>query len=121
MASLESGGRTPRSAARASAVPAYDRKNASQPRKIQRVMTAVKPDKSGTLRVSTWNVGSLTGKSGEVARELSSRKVDIACLQETRWRGQGTRKIGEGMKLFWSGGERSAEWGWNSHHQQADK
>ena len=107
MASLESGGRTPRSAARASAVPAYDRKNASQPRKIQRVMTAVKPDKPGTLRVSTWNVGSLTGKSGEVARELSSRKVDIACLQETRWRGQGTRKIGEGMKLFWSGGKEA--------------
>ena len=71
-------------------------------------MTASQPDTRGRLRVSTWNVGSLTGKSAEVARELKERRIDVGCLQETRWRGKGARKIGEGMKLFWSGG-REAE------------
>jgi exonuclease III len=40
---------------------------------------------------------------------MSRRRVDLCCLQETRWRNAGTRKI-EGkdsqFKLFWSGNEK---------------
>jgi len=35
--------------------------------------------------VGTWY--SLTGTAGEVAEALSDRKVDIACIQETKWKG----------------------------------
>jgi len=39
--------------------------------------------KGWQFRVSTWNVDSLTGRSGEVVEALSDRKVDVACIQET--------------------------------------
>ena len=33
--------------------------------------------------VGTWNVDSLSGRSGEVVEAMSDRKVDVACIQET--------------------------------------
>ncbi|GJY37540.1 retrovirus-related pol polyprotein LINE-1 [Tanacetum coccineum] len=39
------------------------------------------------IRVGTWNVGSLTGKRLELADALGRHKVDIACFQETKWKG----------------------------------
>ena len=102
------GGSTPRSAARALSVPAYVIKNALTPRNSLRQMTAAEPDTPGNkFRVATWNVVSMTGRSGEVARELGERKVDAACLPETRWRGAGTRMTGNGYKFFWSGGKKA--------------
>ena len=72
-------------------------------------MAAAEPDTPGNkFRVATWNVATMTGRSGEVARELGERKVDAACLQETRWKGAGTRMTGNGYKFFWSG-EKKAE------------
>ena len=107
------GGSTPRSAARVLSVPAYVRKNALPPRNSLRQMTAAEPATPGNkFRVATWNVGSMTGRSGEVARELGERNVDAACLQETRWKGAGTRMIGNGYKFFWSGGKKR-KWSWH--------
>ncbi|XP_071697219.1 uncharacterized protein [Rutidosis leptorrhynchoides] len=40
------------------------------------------------IRVGSWNVGSLTSKSLELVDTLLKSKVDILCVQETRWRGQ---------------------------------
>ena len=34
--------------------------------------------------VGTWNVDSQTGGAGEVVDALSDKKVDVACIQETR-------------------------------------
>ena len=56
--------------------------------------------------MASWNVGSMRGKSSEIADVLERRHVKICCVQETRWRGEGTRKIGEGKstyKFFWKG------------------
>jgi len=55
------------------------------------------------FRVGTWNVDSLTGRAGEVVEAMSDRKVDVACIQETRWKGKrckfyGTK--GNRYKLF---------------------
>ena len=36
-----------------------------------------------------WNIGSLSRKE-EVHRKLRKR-IDVCCLQEVGWRGQGTR------------------------------
>ena len=59
------------------------------------------------LRFGTWNVGSLTGRSGEIAEALERRKVKVCCVQETRWKGEGSRmlrtKMGGKYKLFWKG------------------
>ena len=43
-------------------------------------------------RFGTWNVGSMTGRSGKVAEALERRKVKVCCIQETRWKGEGTEK-----------------------------
>jgi len=58
------------------------------------------------FRVGTWNVDSLTGTEGEVVEALSNRKVDIACIQETRWKGSGCKFCGVKAKhkLIWMGG-----------------
>ena len=39
------------------------------------------------LRIATLNVGSMTGKGRELAIVLNRRRIDIACVQETRWKG----------------------------------
>jgi len=38
------------------------------------------------FRVGTWNVDSLTGKTGELIEALAVREVDLACIQETQWK-----------------------------------
>ncbi|KAK3510676.1 hypothetical protein QTP70_013013 [Hemibagrus guttatus] len=42
-------------------------------------------------------------KGRELADMMERRKVDILCVQETRWKGSKARSIGEGFKLFYYG------------------
>lgn len=58
------------------------------------------------VRMATINVGTLTGRGGDLAEMLSRRKVMVACVQEVRWKGcdeRCVRYIGEGFKLFYAG------------------
>ena len=55
------------------------------------------------VRVGTWNVGTLTGKSRELVEVLKRRKVNICCVQETRWKGEKAKEIGEGYKIIYAG------------------
>ncbi|XP_070010290.1 uncharacterized protein [Nicotiana sylvestris] len=57
------------------------------------------------LRIGSWNVGSLTGKSIELAKILKKRRVNIACVQETRWAGSTARDT-DGYKLWNSGTQK---------------
>ncbi|KAK3508983.1 hypothetical protein QTP70_015406 [Hemibagrus guttatus] len=59
--------------------------------------------KSVGLRIGTLNVGTMTGKGRELADMMERRKVDILCVQETRWKGSKARSIGAGFKLFYYG------------------
>ncbi|XP_071687936.1 uncharacterized protein [Rutidosis leptorrhynchoides] len=43
----------------------------------------------GRIRVGSWNIGTLTGKRIELVDTFLKSKVDIGCVQETRWRGEG--------------------------------
>ena len=45
----------------------------------------------------------MTGKGREVADLMERRGVDILCVQETRWKGEGARYIGEGYKMWYCG------------------
>ncbi|GKF00103.1 cleavage/polyadenylation specificity factor, 25kDa subunit, partial [Tanacetum coccineum] len=54
------------------------------------------------IRVGSWNIGSLTGKLLELVDALNRHKVDIACFQETKWKGS-SNKEGNGYKLWYSG------------------
>ncbi|KAK3518346.1 hypothetical protein QTP86_018579, partial [Hemibagrus guttatus] len=46
---------------------------------------------------------SVRGKGRELADMMERRKVDILCVQETRWKGSKARSIGAGFKLFYYG------------------
>jgi len=60
------------------------------------------------LRLSTWNVGTMRRRSGEVAEVLRKRRVSVCCVQETRWKGGKAKwlgNIGSRYKFFWQGRE----------------
>ncbi|KAK3517790.1 hypothetical protein QTP70_018948, partial [Hemibagrus guttatus] len=59
--------------------------------------------KSVGLRIGTLNVGTMTGKGRELPDVMERRKVDILCVQETRWKGSKACSIGAGFKLFYYG------------------
>ena len=56
-------------------------------------------------RLGTWNVGSLTGRGMELVDCMKRRRIDILCIQETRWRGSGAKALGDDYKLLYSGGK----------------
>ena len=60
-----------------------------------------RPAGTSRIRVGTVNVGTMSGRGSEVVEMLTRRKVDICCVQETRWRGGSARKI-EGKTAFTS-------------------
>ena len=58
------------------------------------------------IRFATWNIGTMSCRSAEVVETLHRRKIDVCCIQETRWTGSGTRVMGKSMsryKFFWRG------------------
>ena len=62
-------------------------------------------DSDGRLRVGSWNIGTLQGKSIELVKILRKRRINIACVQETKWVGSKARDV-DGYKLWYSGSER---------------
>ena len=58
------------------------------------------------MRVGTLNIGSMTGRGREVADMMKRRRVDILCVQETRWKGEKARELGDGYKLYFSGANK---------------
>ncbi|XP_019244391.1 PREDICTED: craniofacial development protein 2-like [Nicotiana attenuata] len=58
--------------------------------------------KASRLRIGSWNIGTLTGKYIELGKILQKRKINIACVQETRWKGTRARDV-DGFKLWYSG------------------
>ena len=105
------GGGTSRSTSQALSVPAYVRKKALNPgRKIECTrarMMGKFPDVQFGIRLSTWNVGSMSGMLGEISETLKRCCVGICCVQEVRWKGQGARMIGNGFKFLWSGSSKA--------------
>ncbi|KAF3653222.1 Myosin-15 [Capsicum annuum] len=57
------------------------------------------------LRVGSWNIGTLQGKSIELVKILRKRRINMACVQETKWVGSKARNV-DGYKLWYSGSER---------------
>ena len=67
---------------------------------MQRI-SGFKPECCG-IRFGTLNVETLCGRKTEVREELRKRRVDVCCMQEVRWKGQGARfvnTLGQRRKL----------------------
>jgi len=53
-----------------------------------------------------------TGRAGELIKTLSDRKVGVAFIQETRWKGSGCKFCGtkgKRYKQFWMGDEERSD------------
>ncbi|KAF3702385.1 hypothetical protein EXN66_Car018073 [Channa argus] len=48
----------------------------------------------------------MTEKDRELIDMMQRRKVDILCVQETRWKGSKARSLGAGFKLFYHESDR---------------
>lgn len=60
------------------------------------------------MRIATWNIGSMSKRSGEVVDAVLRRRVDVCCLQEVRWRVGSARWLGrrgERYTFFWQGSD----------------
>lgn len=55
------------------------------------------------MRIATWNIGSLTGRSQELANTLHRRNINICCVQELKWKGSKSRDIGRNYQLLYNG------------------
>ena len=64
--------------------------------------------KDEVIRVCTVNIGTLLGKRREVVEMLARRRVDICCIQEVRYKNQGTTAFGsnEEKYKFWYHGNK---------------
>ena len=57
---------------------------------MRRVRKLVEPTR---IRLVSWNVGSLTGKLKELVDTATSRRVNILCVQKTKWKGQKAKEV----------------------------
>ena len=91
------------------AAPAYLKKEGVNPHPGPHKHSLIndgRPDARFGVRLGTLNVGTMSGRSTEVCEELRKRRMDVCCVQEVRWRGQGARFLGakgRRYKLWWSG------------------
>jgi len=60
-------------------------------------------DEEKTIQIGTLNVGTMTGKAMETVDLMTRRRLNILCVQETRWKGKKARELGNGYKLFYCG------------------
>ena len=68
---------------------------------MRRVRKLVEPTR---IRLSSCNVGSLTGKLRELVDTATRRRVNILCVQETKWKGQKAKEVDNtGFKLWYTG------------------
>ncbi|KAL0810913.1 hypothetical protein ABMA28_010212 [Loxostege sticticalis] len=63
------------------------------------------PQSNQKVRFATLNVGTLTGRTKELADLFKRRRLDFICLQETKWQGSKSRNIGKGYKLMYTGSQ----------------
>ena len=59
------------------------------------------------IRVCSLNVGTMTGKGGEIRQMMERRRITILCVQETRWKGNKARELGGGCRILYSGANRN--------------
>ena len=71
----------------------------------ERIGDRIRHPEQTLLKIGTYNVGTMTGKGRELADMMTRRKLDILCVQETRWKGNKARELGDGCKLFYSGAD----------------
>ncbi|XP_068215883.1 uncharacterized protein [Palaemon carinicauda] len=50
----------------------------------------------------------MTGRGREVTDLMREKKVDVMCVQETRWKGNKAKQLGDGCKLYHGGANKQS-------------
>jgi exonuclease III len=67
---------------------------------MRRVRKLVEPNR---LHVGSLNAGSLPDKLRKVVDTMIRRRVNILCIQETKWKGQKAKEVEDtGFKLWYT-------------------
>ena len=64
------------------------------------------------VKVGTLNVGTMTGKGRELADMMVKRKVDILCVQETRWKGSKAKEHRRWLQNILPWRRWEEKWSW---------
>ena len=57
------------------------------------------------VRLGSLNVGTTSGKEVEVVEMMERRRLEVLCIQETKWKGDRARTMMGGYKLLHAGGD----------------
>ena len=68
-----------------------------------RLKKRVQQRREREMRVGSINIGTLNGKSREIVDLVDRQKLDILCLQETRWKGKKSKDLAGGHRLIYTG------------------
>ena len=55
------------------------------------------------VRMGRLNVGTMAEKAWEVVDIMKRRKMEVMCVQETKWKGDRARKMADGYKMLHAG------------------
>ena len=55
------------------------------------------------VKIATLNIGSMNGRSGQIAQLMIKKSLQVLCVQETKWKRSKAREIGAGYKLYYHG------------------
>lgn len=70
-------------------------------RRVRGIRKLVEPTR---ICLGSWNVGSLIGKLRELVDIAIRRRLNILCVQETKWKGQKAKEVeNTGFKLWYTG------------------
>ena len=48
----------------------------------------------------------MTGRGREIADAMRRRKIDVMCVQGTKWKGSNAKELEDGLKVIYSGTEK---------------
>ena len=57
------------------------------------------------VRMGSLSVGTMEGKALEVVEMMKRRKMEVLCVQETKWKGDRAPKMAEGYNMLHTGGD----------------
>ena len=52
------------------------------------------------IQFVVWKIGTQTGKSIKLVDAIKIKRVNVACLQETKWKGDKAKETTDGYKFY---------------------
>ena len=91
-----------------------DRATASEVTDAPSTLDAGRQQSRCEVRLGSLNVGTMSGKAVEVVEMMERRRLEVSCIQQTKWNGDRARTMIGGCKLLHEGDGRSN--GVGGHH-----